>query len=330
MMAKKFISASVNPMLIILTLVIGSVDLLGQQKVGTTSFQFLKVMPDGRATGMADAVSAHVDGSIAVFHNPAGLTSVGHYDIMVSNYAYFFGVNTSSFSGAYTFPNVGSIGLQLIYTDIGSIEVTRVDQMGFVGEVYNPGLTGEVINPNHSILGISFARALTRQFSFGITSKHVTEDLGPKATSGTLFDAGLIYDTDFRSIKTSAVIRNFGGDIQFVEGEYPAPQTLVIGVSANIIGPGSSLITTTDSNVLMFAFDLMGPRDYDQQYNLGFEWSYQEYLKLRSGYKFNYDTEGLSLGLGLHFKKFEFDYSYANYGEYLPGVHRFSLGMSIK
>lgn len=316
--------------IIIVTLVISSNDLLGQQKVGTTSFQFLKVMPDARATGMADAVSAHVDGSVSVFHNPAGLTSIDQFDLMVSSYSYFFDVTTSSFAGALTIPVLGTLGLQIIYTDIGSIEVTRVDQLGFIGDVYNPGLTGEVIAPSQSVIGLSIARALTRQFSFGLTSKYVTEDLGPASASRTLYDAGLIYDTDFRSIRTSAVIRNFGGNIQFVDEEYPPPQTLVIGISANVLGSDNALVTINSPNVLRAAFDLMGPRDYDQQYNLGLEWSYQEFLKLRSGYKFNYDTEGLSLGLGIHFKKFEFDYSYASYGEYLPVVHRFSFGMSIR
>ena len=49
---------------------------------------------------------------------------------------------------------------------------------------------------------------------------------------------------------------------------------------------------------------------------------------LRGGYKFNYDTEGLTLGAGLKLKGLGVDYSYCSYGEYLSAVHRFSLSFN--
>jgi hypothetical protein len=77
------------------------------------------------------------------------------------------------------------------------------------------------------------------------------------------------------------------------------------------------------------AFDIIGPRDYDQQYNTGLEWGYQDLLFLRTGYKFNYDTQGISFGFGFQTNNFRGDYSYASYGEYLFNIHRFSVGMEF-
>jgi len=43
------------------------------QKVGTTSMQFLKVMPVARATALGDAFVALAEGVESVFWNPSGL-----------------------------------------------------------------------------------------------------------------------------------------------------------------------------------------------------------------------------------------------------------------
>jgi hypothetical protein len=43
------------------------------QKVGSTSMQFLKVMPSARATALGEAYSVWATGAEAVFWNPAGL-----------------------------------------------------------------------------------------------------------------------------------------------------------------------------------------------------------------------------------------------------------------
>ena len=44
---------------------------LSGNKVGTTSFQFLKVMPDARSTALGEVSSSILTTSEAVFHNPA-------------------------------------------------------------------------------------------------------------------------------------------------------------------------------------------------------------------------------------------------------------------
>ena len=102
---------------------------LALEKVGTTSFQFLKVMTDARATAMGDAYAAVTSSSDAVFWNPAALTKVKHFDFTFSQMDYFLDVVHYSFSGAYSLGRFGSIGVQAAYVDIGEIDVTRVDAL---------------------------------------------------------------------------------------------------------------------------------------------------------------------------------------------------------
>ena len=334
----KYIRQSWVILTVILIVVLNPVS--GQKKVGTTIFQFLKVMPDAHGTGMGDAVTSTINNANAAFYNPAGLTGVDKLDLSFSSYKYFFDVKTTSISLAYKMGLYGTLGFHFINTDIGKIEVTSVDHLGFSDDgTYNPGLTGETISPNQMVAGLSLAKSLTDKFSFGVTSKYVREDLVMASADGFVFDFGLVYKTGYRSIQTSAVIRNFGPEISFSDDEittnnsdfesYPPPQTLVIGVSGFIISSASPMFFRSEEQSLRAAFEIVGPRDYGQQYNTGLEWGYQDLLFIRTGYKFNYDTQGINFGMGVRINNFRGDYSYASYGKYLSNIHRISTGIEF-
>lgn len=300
----------------------------GIQKVGTTSFQFLKVMPDARSTAMGEAYAAVANNSEAVFWNPAALAKVPGFDISLSHLDWLLDMSHQSFSFAYTFSGLGTIGLQAIVTNIGDIQETRVDYL-YRDEntgIYNPGLTGDTFSPGAQVFGLSFARYMTDKFAFGLTAKYAREDLVAKSASTIIFDGGLTYRTGFRSLELAAVIRHFGPEIKYIDESYPLPQTLSIGVSSYLFAPVSSLFFQSNNHQLLLAFDMVEARDYGQQYQVGLEYSMKEMLFLRYGYKVNYDEEGLTLGFGLKAFHTRVDYSYADFGETLKPVHRFTVG----
>ncbi|MBT3227653.1 MAG: PorV/PorQ family protein [Candidatus Marinimicrobia bacterium] len=331
---------------------------MAQEKVGTTAFQFLKVNPTARSAAMGDAISSFVDGASAMFINPAGLTDIDKLDLSASHFNYFFDVKTSAFSAAYNFPNFGTVGMMAQFTDYGEMNVTSVDAMGYQNGDFNPGLTGETFNPGHQIIGLSYAASLTNKFAFGLTAKQIKENAdysynGSEMSASLIaFDTGLQYKTGYESVKISMVLRHFGKDVSFIEYEdtlrifhdstytdeiktvtgkqYPLPQILVMGISGYVFGPKDAILTSPNSkSSLLFAVDMLAPRDYDQQFNFGLEYAYDELLFVRSGYKLNYDTENWSLGFGLHFKGVQVDYSFNNYDSYLGAINRFSLGMTL-
>lgn len=312
------------------------------EKVGTTSFQFLKVVADARSMSMAGAYTAVADHSDAVFWNPAALVQVKNLDINFSYMDYFLDVKHMSASLAFPMGTAGTIGVQMMLADYGKIDVTTVSKLGFIGDEYNPGLTGETINPYAVVAGVSFARKLTDKFAFGVTAKFAREDMdyhSPYASmnknngvfkNAIMFDLGLLYDTGFRSLKLSAVVRHFGPEIKYIDKSYPLPQLMNIGISVNLLDESNAMFFKTPGQRLIFSADLVQPRDYDQEYNVGFEYSLKNILFLRGGYRINYDTEGLALGFGLKFSKYRIDYSFNDYGEFLNNVHRFSVGFSLK
>lgn len=307
-----------------------SANLFAFEKVATTSFQFLKVIPTARAMSMGGAYTTIGNSSDAMFWNPAGLTSVTNFDGSVGYLDWFMDVAHYSFSAAYTIDGIGTFGLMGMMTDIGSIKETKVSHLGFQNGVYNPGLTGNTFSPKSMVFGISYAKNLNDKFSFGVTVKYAHEDLVYNSKGALIFDGGMLYKTGFKSVVVGASIRNFGQEVTYIDKNYPLPQTLNIGVSSYLFSDDDPLISTLEDHSLLLSADIIQPRDYDQQYAIGMEYSFSKMLFLRGGYLINSDNEGINLGAGISFKGTNVDYAFSDHGEFLGSVHRISVSVSLK
>ncbi len=323
------------------------------QKVGTSSLQFLKVMPDARGTAMGEALASLAAGANAAFWNPAGIAHAKTIDITGTTTMWLFDAQQHALATAIPLDDWGTVAVQFQYVDYGSMPVTRADQLQFVGTGsdvrYNPGLTGETFNPSTYLIGLTYAMKMTDKFSTGATVKFINESLWSSSTvtyttisGGTetvntfarlvLFDFGLQYNTGYRTIKVSAAVQNFGAQVKFAKEGFPAPLAFRIGAAADVIGPNGLLAESEDNRITM-AYDLFQPNDYKQQMHLGMEYGFSDAVFLRAGYKFFYDNDGLTVGAGVRQALAGFplslDYSYGSMGDYLPAVHRISAGVQL-
>jgi hypothetical protein len=338
---------------LLLTVCIGQ---LLAQKVGTSSLQFLKVMPTARATAMGDAFVSLASGADATFWNPAGLTKIENHDIASTLTMWLF--DTKQIALAYGLPmgDWGTLGFQFQYVDFGSIEETRADAVDLVvpangAPFFNAGLTGRSFTPYSYLVGLSYARAFTEKFSAALTVKYAMESLWSNQTISivnsvtgevtsyktyadvVLFDFGMLYNTGFRSIQIGVAAQNFGAQVKFADVAHPAPLAFRLGVSGNLFGQ-EGLLFQDNTNRLTVAYDLFQPNDYRQQMHVGAEYSVSEIVMLRAGYKYDYDSEGLTFGGGLHTDisgwPVRVDYSYGKMNEFLNTVHRISLGVQFR
>lgn len=311
----------------------GFAQVSGFDQVGTTSFQFLQVIPNARAAAMGNATSAIIESSDAVFFNPAVLTKTGNFDIGLSYLDWFLDVNISSVSLSYQLGNAGTLGFHGMFVDYGEITETRVDELQRdpITGIYNPGITGNTVSASSMVFGISYARSLTNRFSFGLTAKFAREDLAVKTANGLIFDGGMIFETGFKSLKLGVMVRNFGAEVKYFDETYPLPQTFSMGVSGFLVGPESeAFFFTSNDNQVLLAYDLLQTRDHSQQQHLGMEYSFSKVISLRGGYKFNYDEESWTAGFGLAYNRFQLDYSYNDFGEFLGNVQRFTFNLLIQ
>lgn len=319
------------------------------QKVGSTSMQFLKVMPSARATALGEAYAAWATGAEAIFWNPAGLARLDKMELSTTYINWLFDSQQGALACAFSIQRFGVVGLQVQYVDYGTFEETST-QRPYINDPENPGFTGRTFKPFSYVVGLSYARDLTDKFSVGVGIKYAYESLfdGGKVTAmvrqgvyqevetwadGLLFDFGIRYNTGYRSIHLGSAVQNFGADVKYAVDSNPVPLLFRFGIGADLIGPDGLLYSGRQNNRLSMAYDIFHPNDYAQQMHVGVEYEFAGLFALRGGYKFNYDYDGLTLGAGIKHAlegvRLSLDYSYGDMGTYLGYVQRISIGIIL-
>lgn len=320
------------------------------QKVGSTSMQFLKVLPSARATAVGEAYSAWAAGAEAIFWNPAGLALSQKHEISLTYTDWLFDARQGAFAYAHHLGALGAVGLQVQYVDFGEFEETT-NERPYISDPNQPGMTGRTFRPFSYVVGVTYARHLTDRFALGLGAKYAQESLFDGGTvtaqirqgvfeevdtraSGILFDFGIRYETGFRSIEIASSVQNFGPNVTYAVESYPVPLLFRVGIAADLVGPNGLFLGDRQGSQVRAAVDLFHPNDYAQQMHCGIEYEYAQVLSLRGGYKFFYDSDGLTLGAGLRYTLgdlgFSVDYSYGSMGDYLDHVQRFSLRMVLQ
>jgi hypothetical protein len=318
------------------------------QKVGSTSMQFLKVMPCARATAMGDAYSVLASGAEAVFWNPAGVAFVQNHEVSLTYLKWIFDTQQGALSYAMSLGSWGSMGLQVQYVDFGEFD-EALWVSPYRDDIEYPGLTGNTFRPSAYVVGLSYAYRLTDKFSTGLTAKFAHESLYNGKTymattsqgnqlevntwaNGLMFDFGIWYNTGFRTIRIAASVQNFGANVRYAKETNPIPLALRAGVAADVVGPSALLLPSEDNRVGV-AFDLFQPNDYAQQGHIGVEYEFANTAAIRVGYKLNYDADGFTAGVGFKHSfgdlRLALDYSYAALSYELGKVHRISLGVGF-
>ena len=300
---------------------------LGGQRTGTASLQFLKVGMNARAAAMGESFVAVSDDMASLFYNPAGLVLFKENGLTFTHTQWFVDTRLEYFGGVYHFgPN--ALGL--------SVTSLRTEDMPVTTEL-QPFGTGDYFRYSDLAIGLSFARQMTSQFSFGATLKYVEETLGALKMRTVVGDLATYYRTGIGTTRFSVVIANFGsqvapsGNVTQIGGnqvsefqKFPPPTLFKIGFAMEPI--------LTEKNRLTTSIQLNSPNDNAENVSIGAEYAYKEMLFLRGGYKLNVDAENFSVGAGLKipvsFAKINFDYAFSNYKD-LGFAHRITLNVLL-
>jgi len=174
-------------------------------------------------------------------------------------------------------------------------------------------------------IGLSFSQKLTDKFSFGVTGKYVREAIDSYSASNFLFDGGVLYYTGFSSLRIAATIQNFGVNTKFRNEEFVMPSVLKLGLAMEVF-------ETADAEYRLTAIaEALHPRDADERLIAGLEASWRNTVTIRGGYKFFYDEETYSFGVGINPNlsvPVSADFSYSDYGR-LGNFLRFTLQLGI-
>ena len=300
------------------------------KKLAQAGLNFLKIGIGARSEAMGGAFSMVGNDASAIFYNPAGIAKThSRIDLFVSKVQWIADISYNAAALVGSLGNWGSVGVSLISSDYGDVIGTRfaTNEQGFIE-------TGKLGVGAFSV-GLSYARELTDKFTVGLQVKYVAQHLGSNLlevggktienkVSGLAYDFGTMFYPGFKSFRFGMYIRNFSPQFKYQQTPFQLPLTFYIGSAIDILDffgehPGNSLVVDLDA---------IHPRDYTERIHLGCEYWFRNTIALRAGYKFNYDSEGLSAGFGFKLKGIKFDYAYSDSKKF-NAVSRISIGVAF-
>jgi hypothetical protein len=330
-------------LIVLIVLMLPASSFGGFSKVGTAAAQFLKIGVGARATGMGGTFAAVSNDVSTLYWNPSGTTSLQSISGEFSHSQWFADISHNFAGIIVPLGSNEAFGLHAISLSSAEQEVTTVEKPDGAGVYYSV---------SDLAIGISYARLLTDRFSVGVTAKYIQQIAYNESASTVALDIGTSLRTGFHNLVIGMCVSNLGGSMKLegtdlialadinksISGEYnpdarlktepfPLPLNFRVGIAMDILGGKDPLLGST-SHRFTLALDGNHPNDNIERVNVGGEYSWEETLFARFGYKINYDTEKWAVGAGVQVnvgnQRLGFDYSLIDFGT-LGTVSQISL-----
>jgi long-subunit fatty acid transport protein len=318
-------------------------NVFSQTKVGSTAAPFLNIGVGPRAISMGGGFSATANDVTALYWNPAGISRTENNEAMFAHTNWFADITFNWAGAKVNLGDLGAVGLSVTYLDYGKMEVTTLrEQDG----------TGEFFTAKDMSLALSYAYNLTDRFSIGGSVKYINQSIWNSSASAIAFDLGTLFYSEIFNMRIAATISNFGTDMQLsgkdllvlydidpnIYGNndqilanlrtdsYPLPLLFRVGVALDLLN--------TPMNKITVGVDALHPNDNSESLNVGAEYTFNNFLALRAGYKnlfLKNSEEGLTLGVGVKYDFYpgfgiNFDYAYQDFG-ILKNTQHFSISV---
>ncbi|HKK71361.1 MAG TPA: PorV/PorQ family protein [Candidatus Krumholzibacteria bacterium] len=292
------------------------IELYGDERVGGSAGQFLRIPVGARAVGLGNASAALARGATAIFSNPGAMSTVRfEHSLFASHFAYAAGIDVHHLgyvrrSGSWQY----GVGLGVL--DSGEIERTTERQ---------PEGTGQTFEADQFVATLSAARLLTDRITLGASVKLLQESLDDFESRGILLDLGALYYIGYRTARIGFAVNNFGPDLRLngeppadagFSGEwqsFPAPTMASFGFAYDTPTIGSE-------NILTVGLDFLHPTDEAESIVLASELSLRGTLALRAAYRQSDEIEVFSGGLGLEWpiaeRPVHLDYGFVDRGSF--------------
>lgn len=301
---------------------------LGGQRAGISTAQFLKIGVGGRASAMGDAFVAIANDASALYWNPAGLTQFSEHQILFSHNKWVVDINHDFIGGVYHLDEANSFGIAFTALTMQKMPVTTE---------FAPFGTGEFFGFSDVALAVSYSRKMTDQFSFGGTIRYIEETLDKLKMRGVMIDLGTFYWTGLGTTRFAVAVSNFGNNI--------APDGEVVLVGKRTVSEWQEFAPPTvfrigfafepyqdEENIITTSIQLNHPNDNSENVSAGFEYGWNKTVFLRGGYKFNVEEQNFTFGAGVNvpisIAQFSLDYAYSNFSR-LGSAHRFSILLGL-
>lgn len=289
--------------------VLPAVALAGES--GTAGFLSLRLGAGARSAGMGDAQVSLAQDATATYWNPAGLAAVKstNFTLMHNEWLSTVRMETASLAHATSFGNIG-LHFSGMYLD----EIERRETAGSES-------TGHFNVFEYTFAG-AYGRTVHRDVDLGVALKGLYSKLDDVSASGWAMDFGARYRTRIAGLTFAGAAQNLGPKVKFIADEFVLPAVARLGADYQRDVPALR-------GRMVGAFDFIIPTDGDAHQHAGLEYVYREMASLRLGYKANYDSQGLTFGVGIKKSGYHFDYAFADVGNDLGDGHKFAFSIDL-
>jgi hypothetical protein len=330
------------------------------QRAGQAGAQELLINPWARSSGWAGSDVAGAHGLESMFSNIAGTAFTPKTELIFAHTNWLSGtdIGLNAFGFSQRVGETGALSLGIMSMNFGNIPITTTELPdGGVG----------TFSPSFMNLEVSYAKGFSENIYGGMGIKVISESLANVSAKGVALDAGIQYVTGKRdnihfgiSLKNVGPRMKFSGDGLSFRGTVPSTgvNLTVDQRSAefempsllNIGGKYDFLILRGDSTArvnhrVSIAGAFVSNSFSKDQFLLGVEYAFKNYLMLRGGYAyekgiFSLDTRttvftgptaGITLELPFGTEKkstFSLDYSYRATNPF-GGCHTIGARMNL-
>lgn len=278
-----------------------------EDRAGSAGSTDLLINPWAKSSGIGNANSAIVRGLEATFMNPAGMSFTEKTEVIFAHTRWLAGsdIGISAFGFSQNLGKKrGVVGMSIISLGSGPIVETTVEQ---------PEGTGATYQVNNLNIGVTYAQAFSQKIRGGFTVRIINQSVANVNASGFAIDAGIQYYASLGNPKSEEkkelrkdnlvfgiALKNIGPRMSAVgdgltvknvnpingfpisqsqrSADYEMPALMNIGVAY--------IYRITQMHILNFAFNFTSHSFTRDQFILGAEYSFGEYVAVRGAYTF--------------------------------------------
>jgi hypothetical protein len=329
----------------------GSADAGSLDRVGTAGASELRIPVGAASVAIGGSAVALGNGIANMYYNPASLAGVDGPEAMVAYSTYIADTKVNYGAISTKLGSAGNIAFSIKVLNIGDLIVTTEDA---------PEGTGEVLNPNYSIFGLTYGRRMTDRVLVGFTANYINEKISQTSATGFAADLGVQYDTGWRGLRFGFAMKNIGPNMRFsgpdferrftLPGDDPSAQPHVVQLESTEFelpsymqfGVSYDLGIAEKQHATIFGA-FQGNNFGTDEYRLGAEYLLGEHIALRGGYvgqmalkeedrQQNY-LYSYNYGAGLNFKlgdrPLSFDWAGTHIGEFFDDNQQVSLKIAF-
>ncbi len=343
-----------------------------EQRVGSSGASELLINPWARSSGWGDANVACVSGLEGMYQNIAGMAFTRKTELAFTNTQWMAGSGIVINSGGFATKvgETGVLGVSVMNMNWGDIEITTAElPEGGIG----------TFKPTFSTIALGYAREFSNSIYGGISVKMINESIFNASSTGFGIDAGIQYVTGVGTDKAGnrnrdnlrfgITMKNVGTTMKFTgdgmsftgfsengtsmtiehrSAQFELPSLIKIGFSYHFrLSPKVDEVNeeVTSAHNLILAANFTSNSFTKDQYHIGLEYGFKEYLFLRGGYvyedgitevatrstAFTGPTAGLTLQVPVNKENksvLAIDYSYRLTNPF-GGVHTFGARVTL-